>query len=115
MNTARPDFRERVYQAVVTLWQRGGLAPSIREVMREAGLHSTGSTNYHLEALIARGQLKRIGPPGASRSIVPTDLDPWIVGGLIVHLEHLCAGRDAVPVAELRRLLDGLAANEAAA
>jgi len=51
-----------------------GYPPTIREIGAHAGLASTASVHKHVARLVERGLLRR-GTPGASRAIVPVDLE----------------------------------------
>ena len=49
-----------------------GLSPSHREIGEALGITSTNAVHDHLERLIAKGYLRRVGQPKSPRSFVVT-------------------------------------------
>ena len=70
MSTQRPvgdATRDRIYAAIRSFTLREGMPPTVRELMAEAGITSTGHMDYHLRIL---AQQRRISwRPGKSRTL----------------------------------------------
>ncbi len=69
---------EEVYQAIIRLTKKKGVAPSVRELGRELGFSSTCSVAYHINELIKQGKITRDDKKSRSITIVgstppPTD------------------------------------------
>jgi repressor LexA len=54
-----PTTRARMRDFIAHYIARNGFAPSVREIQRGVGLHSTGAVHYQLRALEAAGEIRR--------------------------------------------------------
>ena len=54
-----PTTRARMRDFIAQYIARNGYAPSVREIQRGVGLHSTGAVHYQLRALEAAGEIRR--------------------------------------------------------
>ena len=54
-----PTTRARMRDFIAQYIARHGFAPSVREIQRGVGLHSTGAVHYQLRALEAAGEIRR--------------------------------------------------------
>ena len=61
---------EQILEFVNQFIQENGFAPSVREIGAAVGLRSTASVSYHLQQLLAKGQLLSPGAKGRKRAIV---------------------------------------------
>lgn len=69
---------ERVYHAIVAYCRAHYIPPNYREIGAAVGLKSTSCVAYHVEILIWRGLLVRVGA-GLSRAVVPAEIVGLVV------------------------------------
>ena len=64
------DKAQLIVDFVNQFIQENGYSPSVREIGAAAGLSSTASVSYHLQALQAKGLLQAPGAKGRKRALV---------------------------------------------
>lgn len=67
---------EEVYQAIIRLTKKKGVAPSVRELGRELGFSSTCSVAYHINELIKQGKITRDNKKSRSITVVGSTPSP---------------------------------------
>lgn len=81
MRQHRPPYQTRdlVYAFILDYCRAHYVPPSLRDIGRALGISSTSVVAYHVQALLAEGQLVRVGPEGAWRAVVPAELVALVV------------------------------------
>lgn len=68
--TEPTDRQQRFYDFFVKFINDNGVSPTVRDVMLGLGFSSPNAVVCHVDALIRKGRLRRVGS-GQSRSVVP--------------------------------------------
>jgi len=65
------DSRQRILEYIEQYVRENGYAPSMREIQRAVGLHSTATVSYHLQQLREEGLLRGSDEKGKKRAVSP--------------------------------------------